>query len=409
MSSVSLLELNLIIKDTLKSTFFEGVWVRAEISEIHENTNGHCFLELIEKEADNDKVVARQRATIWANHYRLIKPYFFAETDMELSSGMQILVFCSVEMHENYGLSLVISDIDAAYTLGKIALSRDKIIQKLSDEGILEMNRKLCFPALPQRIAVISSKTAAGFEDFCHQLKNNAFGYKFYTKLFEAAMQGNQTESSVIEALDRIFENAEKFDIAVIIRGGGATADLSAFDNYNIAAHVAQFPLPVICGIGHQRDKTALDVVSNLSVKTPTAAAEMLIAKMQHQENLIGETAQSIILHTRQILDFQQDKLKDYSYKIPYRVSGFLKNIRQRNESLFISLKNSAKNMLNSEFQKLEIYSKTIDLLSPQTILKRGYTLTKKAGKAVFSVKEISKNTKISVIFYDGEIEATTV
>ncbi|MDR1544056.1 MAG: exodeoxyribonuclease VII large subunit [Prevotellaceae bacterium] len=409
MNSVSLLELNLAIKSTLKSAFSEGVWVRAEISEIHENANGHCFIELVDKEEVSEKIVARQRATIWANNYRMIKPYFFAETNMEFAAGMQILVFCTVEMHENYGLSLTISDIDAAYTLGKMAMLRDKIIQKLTNEGILEMNKNLHFPILPQRIAVISSKTAAGFEDFCHQLKNNTFGYKFYVKLFEAAMQGEQTENAVISALDRIFEHADKFDVAVIIRGGGATSDLSAFNNYNIAAHVAQFPLPVICGIGHQRDLTVLDIVSNISAKTPTAAAETLIAKIQEQEVFIENASQSISYLVWQMLDNEQNNLKNISYKISYKTKEFLQNSRQKNENSLLLIKNFTKNFINSETQKIILSEKTINLLSPQTILKRGYTITKKAGKTAISSKEVKKNDKISVLFYDGEIEAEVV
>jgi exodeoxyribonuclease VII large subunit len=193
----------------------------------------------------------------------------------------------------------------------------------------------------------------------------------------------------------------------VIIRGGGATSDLSAFDNYNIAAHVAQFPLPVICGIGHQRDNTVLDIVSNISAKTPTAAAETLIAKMQFQEHFIEESAQKIISTTRQIIDYQKNNLKNISYKIPYKVKDFLQNSRQRNEYFLMSIKNFTKNFINSELQKIELSTKTLDLLSPQTILKRGYTITRKSGKTVLSSKEILPNDKVSILFFDGEVLAS--
>jgi exodeoxyribonuclease VII large subunit len=287
-------------------------------------------------------------------------------------------------MHENYGLSLSITDIEPSFTIGEIALQKTKIINQLTQEGIINMNKSLPFPALPQRVAVISSKTAAGYEDFLHQLNNNAFGVKFYVKLFEALMQGQQTESSVIEQLDKIYQNAQLFDTVVIIRGGGATADLSAFDNYNIAAHCAQFPLPIICGIGHQRDSSVLDEVAHASVKTPTAAAELLISKMQQQDDFVNLSAQKIISFARQNIDNQYQKINYLS----------------------INLKNSAKKIIFAENSKMEIAQKTIKLLSPQTILKRGYTLTQKNGKTILSASEISTGDKLNIIFADGKKSA---
>ena len=399
---ISLFELNGGIKKLLKEVFCNGLWVWAEISDVKENFNNHCFLELVEKEGDSDNIIARQRAVIWANTYRIIKPYFEEQTGENLQAGMKILFFCSIEMHENYGLSLTITDIEPSFTVGQIALQKTKIINQLTQEGIINMNKSLPFPTLPQRVAVISSKTAAGFDDFLHQLRNNAFGYKFYVKLFEAVMQGQQTESSVVEQLDRIYQNAEMFDVAVIIRGGGATADLSAFDNYNIAAHVAQFPLPVICGIGHQRDYSVLDAVAHTSIKTPTAAAELLIAKMQEQDDLIAFFTQQIIKLSRQKIDNQKNMLKEISYQIPLKVLNLLKNEHQKINYFYFNIKNETKKLLSHEKSKINIAHKTIELLSPQTILKRGYTLTQKGGKTVTSAKEILIGDRLNIVFADG-------
>ena len=401
--SISLFELNSTVKTLLKETFCNGLWVRAEISEVKENFNNHCFLELVEKDEDNNNVIARQKAVIWANTYRIIKPYFAEQIGENLKTGMKILIFCNVEMHENYGLSLLISDIEPSFTVGEIALQKTKIINQLTQEGIINMNKSLPFPPLPQRVAVISSKTAAGYEDFLHQLKNNAFGYKFYVKLFEALMQGQQTETSIIEQLDKIYNNAQLFDIVVVIRGGGATADLSAFDNYNIAAHCAQFPLPIICGIGHQRDSSVLDAVAHKSVKTPTAAAELLISKMQQQDDFINFSTQKIIDFSRQIIEREKSLIKEYSYQIPLITLNLLKNNHQKINYFCFNIKNGAKKMISIQHTKIEIAQKTIELLSPHTILKRGYTLTQKNGKTITSAKEISYGDKLNIIFADGE------
>jgi exodeoxyribonuclease VII large subunit len=403
--SVSLFELNSAVKILLKENFCRGLWVRAEIGEIKENFNNHCFLELVEKEEINSTIIARQRAVVWANAYRLIKPYFEEQTGEKLKTGMKILVFCTVEMHENYGLSLSITDIEPSFTTGDIELQKNKIIAQLTREGIINMNKLLRFPAVPQRVAVISSKTAAGFEDFCHQLQNNTFGYKFYIKLFEALMQGLQTESSVIEQLDRIYEHEQLFDIVAIIRGGGAVADLSAFDSYSLASHCAQFPLPIICGIGHQRDSSVLDAVAHASVKTPTAAAEFLIEKMEKQEDFINIAAQKTINFARQNIEMQRKFLQESSYQIPLKTLELLKRNNQKINDFCFIVKDGTKKIIFSEKAKIEMVQKSIELLAPQTILKRGYTLAQKNGKTLSSSKEVKEGDKLNIIFADGKIE----
>jgi exodeoxyribonuclease VII large subunit len=270
---MKLSELNGMVRQVLTEAFPTKLWVVAEISELKTQRSGHCYLVLIEKDTFTDKVVAQARATIWSYIYRILKPYFETTTGQVLIEGLKVLVQVTVEFHELYGYSLNIQDIDPTYTLGDLARRKTDIINKLTREGVIDMNKGLDFPLVPQRIAVISSETAAGYQDFTNHLNTNQGGYVFYTKLFSALMQGPQTEVSVIRALERIYEYEDLFDVVVIIRGGGSQFDLSCFDNYNIAFHVAQFPLPVITGIGHEKDNSVVDLVAHTRLKTPTAVA----------------------------------------------------------------------------------------------------------------------------------------
>jgi len=271
---LSLTELQLIIKDSLYLALPDMYWVVAEISEIKENYNGHCYLELVEKHPDEISIRSRVKAVIWSSRYRFIKSFFENSAGESLRDGLKILIRVKIEYHEIYGLSLVINDIDPAFTIGEMALKRQQILKKLEDEGVITMNRDLDFPVVPQRIAVISSANAAGYTDFMKHLKENSFGYVFYTALIETPMQGRETESGLIKALERIASHLDKFDLAVIIRGGGSQTDLSWFDNYNIAYYITQFPLPVITGIGHEKDLSVTDIVAHRSLKTPTAVAD---------------------------------------------------------------------------------------------------------------------------------------
>ncbi|MGM0505145.1 MAG: exodeoxyribonuclease VII large subunit, partial [Bacteroidota bacterium] len=268
---ISLLELNQSIREKIKFNFPESIWVVAEISELKINRNGHCYLELIEKEAISENIIAKSRATIWAFTFRMLKPYFESVTGHELISGLKILVQVTVEFHELYGFSLNITDIDPNYTLGDLAQKKAETLRKLEEDGIINMNRELEFPIVPQKIAVISSETAAGYQDFMHQLTHNKYGYTYYIKLFPAIMQGLKAEESIIDTLERIFQHDHFFDIVVIIRGGGSQADLNCFNNYLLAANVAQFPIPVLTGIGHDKDESIVDLVACQKLKTPTA------------------------------------------------------------------------------------------------------------------------------------------
>lgn len=319
---LTLSELNNLIKDALIDAFPSTVWVVAEVSELKENRSGHCYLELIEKEENS--IVARSRATIWSYTYRMLKPYFETTTGKSFSQGIKVLVQATVEYHSAFGLSLNIKDIDPTYTVGDMALQRKEIINRLQAEGVFDMNKELELPLVPQKIAVISSANAAGYQDFMNQLENNSYGIKFYTKLFEAYMQGDEAVPSIIYALERIFVYEEFFDAVVIIRGGGATADLSSFDDYDLAINITQFPLPVITGIGHEKDDTIIDMVAHTRLKTPTAVAEFLIHGTQRFYEQLLDLEANIVQLTRETIDQQKDKLERIAEGIKYSVSDFI-------------------------------------------------------------------------------------
>ena len=403
--SYSLSELGKCIKMTLKTAFAEPVWVRAEISEMHENVSGHCYLDLIEKADDTDVLVAKQKATIWAFTYRMLKPYFESETGATLRAGMKVLLLCEVEFHEVYGISLNVRDIDPAFTVGEMAVRRAEIIRRLTDDGIVDMNKQQPLALVPQRVAVISSATAAGYGDFCDQLRNNVFGYTFYTKLFPATMQGAQTEQSVVAALDKICDFIDNFDVVVIIRGGGATSDLVAFDNYNLALHCAQFPLPIISGIGHQRDESVVDLVAHTRVKTPTAAAEFLVARINDFEKNIDEMAQNVDFSVREVV---HDELLRLQQRIA-RLS-VVQRVCVRHDAalqhLTMRLRNAAKMAISSEEKRMALVEKSIEYADPATLLQRGFTLTTKHGKIVKSVCDVAPGDIVTTHLADGAFTA---
>ena len=403
--SYSLSELGKCIKMTLKTAFAEPVWVRAEISEMHENVSGHCYLDLIEKADDTDVLVAKQKATIWAFTYRMLKPYFESETGATLRAGMKVLLLCEVEFHEVYGVSLNVRDIDPAFTVGEMAVRRAEIIRRLTDDGIVDMNKQQPLAPVPQRVAVISSATAAGYGDFCDQLRNNVFCYTFYTKLFPATMQGAQTEQSVVAALDKICDFIDNFDVVVIIRGGGATSDLVAFDNYNLALHCAQFPLPIISGIGHQRDESVVDLVAHTRVKTPTAAAEFLVARINDFEKNIDEMAQNVAFSAREVVHDELLRLQQRIARL-----GVVQRVCVRHDAalqhLTMRLRNAAKMAISSEEKRMSLVEKSIEYADPATLLQRGFTLTTKHGKIVKSVCDVAPGDIVTTHLADGAFTA---
>lgn len=325
----TLFELNERIREVLLETFPSAVWVVAEISELKENRSGHCYLELIEKEGS--EIIARSRANIWSYTYRMLKPYFESTTGRMFTQGIKILVQASVEYHPAYGLSLNIKDIDPVYTVGDLALQRKEIIARLQADGVFDMNRDLPLPLVPQKIAVISSKTAAGYQDFMSHLENNEHGFRFYTRLFEAYMQGSEAVPSIIAALEKIYRYDDFFDAVAIIRGGGATADLSCFDNYELAFNITQFPLPVITGIGHEKDDTIIDLVAHTRLKTPTAVAGFFIAGVERFYEQLLEMESEIIRLTREIISEQNERIGQCAESLNSALSGF---IREKNTQL---------------------------------------------------------------------------
>ena len=287
--ALTLFQLTNLIRETIEDKLSKTYLVIAEIQSIMQNRTGHCYLELVEKSQTDDKIISQVRANIWASQWRIIKPYFETATGRAMESGLKILVKVRVTFHELYGLSLNILDILPEYTLGELEMQRKLTIKQLQDDGVFDMNRELQLPMLVQKIAVISSAGAAGYGDFVNQLKNNSFGYKFYTSLFEAAMQGNTAEPSIIEQLNKILQFTDFFDCVVIIRGGGSKTDLACFDSLRLCQNICQFPLPVITGIGHDRDESVADLVANTHLKTPTAVAQFLIDRANACDTILSE------------------------------------------------------------------------------------------------------------------------
>jgi exodeoxyribonuclease VII large subunit len=447
---LSLTELQLIIRDSLYMALPDMYWVVAEISEIKANYAGHCYLELIEKHPDEKNVRARARAIIWSNRYQFLKSFFENITGESLKEGLNILVKIKIEYHEVYGLSLVITDIDPAFTIGEMAVKRQLVIKRLEQEGVISMNKELEIPSVPQRIAIISSKNAAGYSDFINHLSGNNFGYIFYTALIESAMQGTETEQGVISALDKIAENSGLFDLVVIIRGGGSQSDLSWFDSYNIAYHITQFPLPVITGIGHEKDISVTDMVANISLKTPTAVADFLIEKISLAENRLFEISTEIknFSHTiiennrtrietsaikliplaRIMMNEIKDKLsekiidiinvgKEYTFKaglIPANqasklnsaVKSFLsgkKTFVERTSQNFI---NSTFNFLTRNNTRLDGLDNSLNILNPDNVLKRGYTITSLNGRIIKRSELLKIEDLIDTQFSDGNISS---
>lgn len=277
-NQLSLAELNALIGKAIDDAFSQMCWIRTEISELTVNRSGHCYLELVDVDENTKEVIARGRATIWSYTFRMLKPYFETTTGQSFAEGIKVLVQAKVEYHPVYGLSLNIRDIDPVFTMGDMARKRREIIQQLEEDGVLTMNQELQLPLVPQRIAIISSPTAAGLQDFLDQLENHTHQVRFYPKLFPAVMQGNDSADSIMQALEQIFQYEDFFDVVTIIRGGGAQLDLASFDHYELAYHITQFPVPVLTGIGHDKDETVIDLVAHTSLKTPTAVAEFLIS-----------------------------------------------------------------------------------------------------------------------------------
>ena len=395
MDSLSLLELNALVRRSLEQCLPDEYWIQAELSDVRSNTTGHCYLEFVQKDPRSNNLVAKARGMIWSNIYRLLKPYFEETTGQLFTSGIKVLVKVTVQFHELYGYSLTVLDIDPAYTLGDMARRRREILMQLEEEGVLTLNKELEMPVLPQRIAVISSATAAGYGDFCHQLQHNPGGFFFYTELFPALMQGNQVEESVLAALDRINDRLNEFDVVVIIRGGGATSDLSGFDTYLLAAACAQFPLPVITGIGHERDDTVLDSVAHTRVKTPTAAAELLIHRITESADHLEELSARLQQGAYALLEQEGRRLEMIQTRIPNLVHRKLTDARFALLAAGKDLAQATQTLLSRHRHRLELLQQRVADASPDKLLNRGYSITLKDGKAVTDAASLNPGDQL--------------
>lgn len=448
--SYSLKELNLLVKETLSQYLSQAYWVVGEISEIKEHYSGHCYLELIQKDEGSDNIVARARATIWSYSYRILKPYFESTTGRKLAPGLKVMVLAQVSFHEVYGYSLNITDIEPTYTIGDLELKRRETINRLIADGVFDMNREQTLDLLPNRVAVISSPQAAGYEDFLKQLLGNRNRYRFSIKLFEAVMQGEDAETSITQALSNIYNEIDRFDLVAIVRGGGASADLSCFDSYTIASHIAQFPLPVITGIGHEKDTTVADLVAYKAVKTPTALAEYLIDLASEAEqhylsrvDSLVELSTSFIESSKSQLIFLADQLKSasqltvsrhknrltktwsslpvlakfYTYKSLLQVNDLKEQVKSVAQNYIYTpriaiekyqkeLKKHTLQSLTANKQKVDFFGRLIETMNPINTLKKGFTITMIDGKCVKSVGEINDGILITTKFWDGEIKS---
>jgi exodeoxyribonuclease VII large subunit len=408
MEFFSLSQLNNYLASEVKNAFPGTYWVMAETSDVRVS-NRHCYLELVEKNPLTNVVIAKAKAYIWSNTFEMLQPYFEQSTGRRFDSGLRVLIKVSIDLHPVYGYGLTVYDIDPAYTLGDLQTQRQAILRRLEEEGVLTLNKDLKIPPLPQRIAVISSSTAAGYEDFLKHLTGNRSGYVFYPRLFPALMQGEQTEASIISALDKIFEYRDLFDVVVIIRGGGATSDLASFDSYLLAANCAQFPLPVITGIGHERDDTVLDFIANHRAKTPTAVADFLIACVEETATRLFDCRSKITEGAQAFLKTATVNLHTLATHLPLLVNSLIENKKSKLEIIRLQIQNFVRRMLTirrSQLKEIESFSR---LSSPEHILAKGYSITLKNGKTVKSVKELQVGDTIETILAEGKIAGTVV
>lgn len=446
--ALSLFELNARVRGMLHHTMPDNYWVAAEISELRVASNGHCYLELVQKDEASGSLVAKARATIWRQSYVMVSTHFERATQQRLMSGIKVLVYVSVEFHELYGFSLNIIDIDPTYTLGDLAQQRNEIIRQLQEDGVMDLNKELPLPRVIKRVAVISSATAAGYGDFCNQLEQS--GYEFTIQLFPATMQGNQVESSVIAALDTIAAELNEWDVVVIIRGGGAATDLNGFDSYLLAANVAQYPLPILTGIGHERDDTIIDLVAHTRLKTPTAVAAFLIerrgneaALLQNlkerllhavQQRLNNEKSQFEVLLQRnrlginQQMTYQRQWLERLSHRFELTSSQYVGVQRKALMRLSLQMEGSVQRRLQREqqltqaiaprlqlavahvmeqrTQQLTLLQRSVKMASPDRLLAMGFSITQHNGNAVRNGQTLCKGDEIITTFAHGQVKS---
>ena len=381
---IRLSELQVRIKSVLESQLMDCFWITAEINDITAKPAGHCYLELVDYDRTEQQLLAKMQAWIPASVFRMLRPYFETTAGVALASGLSILVRVSVQYHPLYGMSLQISDIDPVYTIGNVALERKKALERLRQEGVLEMNAQLELPLPVQRLAVISSAQAAGFRDFMEQLNNHPEQYAFYVELFSSPMQGSEAPLGIISALETIAKQMEQFDAVAIIRGGGSVSDLHCFDDYNLAYHVAQFPLPVFTGIGHDQDEHLIDLVAYTAVKTPTALAEFLLDQMEALD-------QEVTAHAR---------------RMEQLITGRLMAHKEALAPLVQRLKMLMMMEIHKKAHAVDMLEQAIKNLNPLAPLQRGYALVLHNGKTVRSADEVTAGDYLHILLAYGNLKA---
>jgi exodeoxyribonuclease VII large subunit len=422
----TLSELNTAIKATLELAFPESVWVVAEISEIRCNSKGHCYLELVERE--EEETIAQIRANIWAYTFRNLASKFEKTTGETLKQGMKVLLQVNVTFHEVYGLSLNVKDIDPTYSLGEMARKKREVIERLTKEGLINLNKQIPLPLVPQRIAVISSASAAGYGDFIDHIDDNPYGYKIFYKLYQSLMQGQEAEASIIAALKQIRGHIKLHDAVVIIRGGGSQIDLSCFDTYSLAVEVAKFPLPVITGIGHERDDTVVDMVAHTKLKTPTAVAEFLILVMSSFEERLLDAQSTLINRAKELLREENHRLQylmqQFQHIVKDRFNGEINRIETalhrlihgttqiidgNNNKLKLDvnrLVGGLKIVFQEHKSKIKNFEQAIRLLDPINVLQRGYSITYLREKAIKDSSELQTGDIIRTKVYKGSVNS---
>ena len=433
--ALTLFELNSLVRETIETTMTREYWVEVELSDVRE-VRGHCYMQLVQFDVEDGlrglsaekKLVAQASAKCWKSQWTMIRPHFERVTGQQLHAGLKVLMKVYAQFHENYGFSWIVTDIDPAYTMGDIARKRQEIIRTLKEEGVFDLNKELPLPLFAQRIAVVSSVQAAGYGDFVNQLNSNEYGFRFHTQLFPAVMQGDQVEPSVIAALDSINQHLDSFDCVVIIRGGGAVADLSGFDTLLLAENVANFPLPVITGIGHERDESILDMVSHTRVKTPTAAAAFLISHLKEVLDALNDAQGRLAQCVQQKLSVYSLRLSALQEAIPrlfpvikarqearidaltHRLCARINEKIQEDRSLLATsgqrLPMIADRLLLQENHRLEILAEKVRSHDPSLLLKRGYSITLKDGKAVKNAAQLRPGDEIETQLSEGIIKS---
>lgn len=424
-NALTLYELNSLVVELIDKVMPSSYWVEAEIADARES-KGHLYLELIEKDESTNIPIARASAKCWRSSWLMIGPHFERVAGVKLRAGLQIMIQVHAQFHAQYGFSWIVDDINPEYTMGSMARKRNEIIAQLKSEGVFELQRELCLPLFAQRIAVISSASAAGYGDFCNQLQHNEYGFRFQMQLFQAFMQGEQVEQSIVAALNLISTKEDDFDCVVIIRGGGATADLSGFDTLVLAENVANFPLPVITGIGHERDESILDMVAHTRVKTPTAAAAFLIDhlaatlnrieqaqisiqrmvehRIQHEKLHLQQLSTHIPILFSMVKNRENARLDDYWHALLQRVMLHLQQSKMRVELLSNKVIPATTNKLMAEQHKLQLLEQRVDGVNPERMLRLGYSLTYKNGYVLRNVNEVKAGDEITTRLEGGII-----